>query len=296
MFTNKEVLKFVNSSIEKKLDIVVTSVIKTLGSTYTKAGNLLVINSNGQFVGVLGSSYLHNKIFESSKEALKTKQIQIFKSIPQDESSGHGESEFLVQPFFYSEKYGALGIALKNFGKTLVRDIKDASYKILDEVQETKLEAGKFYQTIKAPYSVLIFGLAAHVIPMISMANLMGWKTTVVDLRIKKSYKNKADKFIELETLEDILKIDLDSYDASVILSHNPKTDDTYLKALLDSNISYIGMMGNKQNMKRITKLFNLEDDDRFYAPVGLDIGSNTSQAIALSICAQIEAKKNEKL
>ena len=48
--------------------------------------------------------------------------------------------------------------------------------------------------------------------------------------------------------------------------------------------------------MKRITEEFNLNNDKRFYAPIGLDIGGNTHQAIALSICAQIEAKKNGKI
>ena len=38
------------------------------------------------------------------------------------------------------------------------------------------------------------------------------------------------------------------------------------------------------------------KNDERFFAPVGLDIGGNTHQSIALSICAQIEAKKNGKI
>lgn len=55
-------------------------------------------------------------------------------------------------------------------------------------------------------------------------------------------------------------------------------------------------MMGNKKNMQRIKKEFDLETDKRFFAPIGLDIGGNTAQSIALSICAQIEAKKNNKI
>lgn len=54
--------------------------------------------------------------------------------------------------------------------------------------------------------------------------------------------------------------------------------------------------MGNKKIMKRKIEEFNLKDDKRFFAPVGFDIGGNTHQSIALSICAQIEARKNGKI
>ncbi len=142
----------------------------------------------------------------------------------------------------------------------------------------------------------MIFGSGAHVTSLILMANLLGWETTIIDVEIHNEFVKEADRLIELKKLEDILSMDLNSFDASVILSHSPKTDDIYLKALINSNMNYIGMMGNKKNMQRIKKEFNLENDVRFFAPIGLDIGGNTHQAIALSICAQIEARKNKKI
>ena len=50
------------------------------------------------------------------------------------------------------------------------------------------------------------------------------------------------------------------------------------------------------KNMQKKKNKFNLENDKRFYAPVGLDIGGTTHQSIALSICSQIEARKNGKI
>lgn len=296
MFQNKQSLKFIEDCKNKKLDIVVTSVIETLGSTYAKAGNMMLVNSKGEFTGVLGSNFLQNKVLENSKEALQTKKPQYFESIPIDESSGHGTSKYFSQAFFFEDNYGALGLALKSENKTLLRSIKDNSFEIIDEVSFIKFENDKFYQTIKKPYSLLIFGSGAHVSSLISMANLMAWETTVIDINIKESFVNQADTLIELENLEDILTMDLSTYNASMILSHSPKTDSTYLKALINSNIEYIGLMGNKKNMQKTKEHFNLGNDERFFAPVGLDIGGNTHQSIALSICAQIEAKKNGKI
>ena len=296
MFSNKEYVKFIENSKAKGLDIVGASVIETLGSTYAKPGNMILVNSLGEFTGVLGSKFLHNKMLDLAKNALKTKKNQYFESIPEDESSGHGTSKYFLQGFFFENNYGALGTALENIGKTLIRSIKDDKFEIVNEKTETKLENDKFYQEIQSAYSLLIFGSGAHVTSLISMSNLMAWKTTVIDIKIKEEYVSLADELIELKNLEDILTMDLSSYNASVILSHSPKTDDTYLEALINSDLQYVGLMGNKKNMKRKIEQFKLENDKRFFAPVGFDIGGNTHQSIALSICSQIEARKNGKI
>ena len=157
MFTNKDYLKFIEESKDKKLDIVITSVVETKGSTYAKVGNMMLVNSQNEFTGVLGSKYLQNKILESSKEAMISKKTLYFESIPADESSGHGNSKFKIEPFFYENSY--------------------------DNISEY----------IKRPYSILIFGSGAHVTSLISMANLLAWKTTIIDIKTNKNYVNEAN-------------------------------------------------------------------------------------------------------
>ncbi|NQY21215.1 MAG: XdhC family protein [Campylobacteraceae bacterium] len=293
---SKEYLTFIENSKKQSLDIVGASVVETFGSTYAKVGNMILVNSDYDYVGVLGSPLLHNKIIDLAKEVFESCETIYYENKAKDKSSGHGLSRYLIQPFYYKNNYESLGLALENYGKTLVRSIKDGSFEIIDDNCEDKLENGKFYQKIKAPYSLLVFGSGAHVSSLISMANLMGWKTSVIDLKIRENYVKEADELIKLDHLQDIIDMDLNSYNASVILSHSPKTDDVYLKALLNSNVEYIGILGNKKNMKKKTKEFDLYNEKRFFAPVGIDIGGTSHQSIALSICAQIEARKNGKI
>ncbi|MGA1940772.1 XdhC family protein [Arcobacter sp. YIC-310] len=296
MFNNKEYLSFIEKSKKDKLDIVVTSVVNTLGSTYAKSGNMMLINSNFESVGVLGSPALHKKILDLSKQTLNSKEIIFFKNEPKSKSSGHGISNYLVEAFFYEDDYSALGEALVNIGKTLVRNIYTNEYSFLDKKSEIKFENNLFYQSIEFPYSLLIFGSGDHVTSLVEMANLMGWQTTVIDTNIKKQTVLNADYLIQLDKIEDISNMDLTTYNSSVILSHSPTKDDIYLEALLKSKVEYIGVLGNKKNMQKKKNKFNLENDKRFYAPVGLDIGGTTHQSIALSICSQIEARKNGKI
>jgi len=260
MYTNKEFLDFFEKSKKNTLDIVVVCVVKTQGSTYSKTGNMLLINSNEEFVGVLGSPYLHKEVLEVSKEVLKTSTTKNLEFTPKDKDSGHGIITIKIEPFFYKQSY-------ENLDKYL-----------------------------KHPFRVLIFGSGVHVSSFVSMANLMAWETTVMDININKENVKQTHHLIELETLDEVFSKDLEKYQAAVILSHNPKTDDKYLEALSKTKMQYIGMMGNKKNMQRKKQIFNLEDDKRFFAPIGFDIGSYTHQSIALSICSQIEARKNGKI
>ncbi|RXK01265.1 hypothetical protein CRU98_02115 [Arcobacter sp. CECT 8986] len=297
MFWDKKVLKFIQKSIDEKLDIVVTSVISTHGSTYSKAGNISIYNSNNESIGILGSPFLHRKIDELSLKVLESKHSEVFESIPKDNSSGHGTSKYLISGFFYEDNYGALKECFNNFDKTLVRSItNDEEYKFIDTNVDTKLEKDKFYQIIKRPFSLFIFGAANHVLPLVDLSNLLGWNTTIIDVNIDENFVSNADNIINLQSIDEVFNVDMQAYDASVILSHNPNTDYIYLESLLVSNMNYIGMMGNKKNMVNIKKKFNLENSNRFFAPVGLDIGSNTSESIALSICSQIESKRNGKI
>lgn len=263
MFYSKEYLNFIEDSKKKKLDIVLISVSNTVGHCYAKVGNIMLVNSKGEFTGVLGSPFLHNKLIELSKELFKSKKNISYENQPKDKNSGHGVSTYSLSSFFYEDNYLFLDDALDKFSKL---------------------------------YSLLIFGSGPHVSSLVSMSNLMGWKTTVIDLNMKENSVIKADELLELKNLDDILSMDLSSYNASVILSHSPKTDDTYLEALLKSNVEYIGILGNKKNMEKKREQFNLQDDKRFFAPVGFDIGGITHQSIALSICSQIEARKNKKI
>ncbi len=237
MFFDKTNLKFIEDLKQRGLDIVCVSVTETIGHCYAKLGNMMFVNSKEQFIGVLGSPSLHEKIIDLTKQALESNKSISYENTPKDKNSAHGISSYELQPFYFEKNYDSLS------------------------------------KLLTKPYSLLIFGSGAHVSSLINMANLMGWKTAVIDLKIRKEYVRQADELIKLEKLEDILSYDLSSCNASVILSHSPKTDDTYLEALLKSNVEYIGILGNKKNMQKKREQFNLQDDKRFFAPVGFDIG-----------------------
>jgi xanthine dehydrogenase accessory factor len=78
-----------------------------------------------------------------------------------------------------------------------------------------------------------------------------------------------------------------------VIMTHNYLYDQTLLEAVLASPIAYIGLLGPKSRGEEL--LGNVSGASRVHSPVGLDLGSETPEQIALAVVAEIEAVLNNR-
>ncbi len=157
-----------------------------------------------------------------------------------------------------------------------------------------------FIEVIKPPVSVVVIGAGNDVIPLVDMADILGWETTVVDGRANYA---KKERFISacqvlVSRPEQVLEqIAIDEHTVFLLMTHNYNYDMAMLKQLLQKNVTYIGMLGPKKKRERI--LGELKDEGLtfteqqlsvLHSPVGLDIGAETSEEIALSILAEIKA------
>jgi len=158
-----------------------------------------------------------------------------------------------------------------------------------------------FTEIILPAVSLVIIGGGNDVIPLVKMADILGWQTTVADGR--PMYANK-ERFpvpscqVLFSKAEDVLQnITVDNRTVFVLMSHNYNYDLSILRALLERQIVYIGILGPK---KKLTMMIEeLEDDgiiltpqqrDVIHGPVGLNIGAETAEEIAISIVAEIKS------
>ncbi|MDJ0597747.1 MAG: XdhC family protein [Crocosphaera sp.] len=166
-----------------------------------------------------------------------------------------------------------------------------------------QLSQGKidvFFEFIKPPLNLMIFGAGRDVIPVVELAKILGWKTTIIDCRANQETKERfimADEIIL--TRRDILKqqISVNEDVMVVIMTHNYLDDLEILKLLIPSNIKYLGCLGSKQRKSKLLEDLNKQDFnyspemlEKLYAPIGMDIGAETPEAIALSIITEIQA------
>jgi xanthine/CO dehydrogenase XdhC/CoxF family maturation factor len=86
-------------------------------------------------------------------------------------------------------------------------------------------------------------------------------------------------------------------------MNHTYVRDKTRMRALLDSDIAYVGMLGPRERTESMLEELegegrglSEEQRQRLYGPVGLDIGTETPEEIALSAVSEIQAIHHQRL
>ncbi|MGZ8916548.1 MAG: XdhC family protein [Methylobacter sp.] len=157
-------------------------------------------------------------------------------------------------------------------------------------------EIRTFYDPLQPPLRLLVLGAGTDAIPLVQCAKALGWRVTVVDYRpahIKKERFPQADHLLHIMPEDIGDNLELDQFSALVLMTHNVEYDGRYLKAIVNSPIPFIGLLGPAHRKDKL--LQNLGSDTaqitgRVFGPVGLDIGAETPEEIALSIMAGIHA------
>ncbi|MGB3640989.1 MAG: XdhC/CoxI family protein [Rivularia sp. (in: cyanobacteria)] len=167
---------------------------------------------------------------------------------------------------------------------------------ILKEYNLATIKIEVFIEVIQPPLSLIVFGAGYDVLPLVNFSKQLGWDVTVVDNRQREASKKRfeqADK-IQLSSPEDILEnIEITERTVAVVMSHNYLDDLEMLNLLLPFNLKYLGILGPKKRTNRILKELQEEEitvNANIYSPVGLDIGADNAEEIALSIIAEIQA------
>ncbi|RWR11956.1 XdhC family protein [Siminovitchia fortis] len=169
--------------------------------------------------------------------------------------------------------------------------------------QSFTMENGKeidiFIDVYMPPAELVIFGAGHDAIPVAQYAVSLGWKTILVDPR---PFYNSEERFpgtvrilVDTSKLKDEVKIGGHTY--VIVMNHHIERDRETLKYVLPSPSPYIGVLGPRKRRVRMLEAiqgegirFTEEQLRRMHSPIGLDIGSETPEEIAISIMAEIIA------
>lgn len=155
-----------------------------------------------------------------------------------------------------------------------------------------------FLDVYPLPPHLVIFG-AVHVAQALSnFAQALGFQVTVVDARralaTRKRFPN-VEKLITLWPDDAYQQLAVGPNTWIAILTHDPKFDEPALLGALKTNARYIGAIGSrKTNLDRRERLSTagVSDEDlaRVRGPIGLDIGGQTPEEMAIAILAEMIA------
>jgi len=157
-----------------------------------------------------------------------------------------------------------------------------------------------FIELVEPAVSLIAIGAGNDVVPLIAMAEILGWETTVIDGRPAYAKKERfvpSCQVLVSKPENVISQIEIDNRTVFVLMTHNYNYDMAMLHQLLIKNVIYVGMLGPKKKLDRILgelrdqgASFTEEQLASVHSPVGLDIGAETSEEIALSILSEIKA------
>ncbi len=161
------------------------------------------------------------------------------------------------------------------------------------------------FETVTPAIRLIVCGSGPDTLPLARLAHELGWDLTIVD--------HRPVEHAQLERFPDALVVEcadpsrlaeavvLTPRCGAVVMSHHFERDLEYVHALLGSTAGYIGVLGPRARTEHMLSELALRygaptgADARLFGPVGLDIGGDGPEAIALSIVGEVASVLNQR-
>jgi xanthine/CO dehydrogenase XdhC/CoxF family maturation factor len=158
-------------------------------------------------------------------------------------------------------------------------------------------EVEVFFEYIAPPPRLVIIGAGHDAQPLVRMAKLLDWHVSVIDSR---SHFARAERFPQADA---VILASLDNpFDlaplidgaAVAVMTHSYRQDRHWLGLALQAAPAYIGQLGPKERTERLLAQIGTSTSALHY-PMGLDLGGDAPQSVALAILAEMTAVMNQR-
>lgn len=158
-----------------------------------------------------------------------------------------------------------------------------------------------FLEPILPPQRLVIFGAGDDAQPLARMASQLGWRVAVADGRPWLAQASRFPEAMQVMALEEnrknLASLQLGPEDAVALLTHSFEQDKKLLRELLPLGLRYLGLLGARNRSRllltEVAHELGWPVDDclaRVSAPIGLDLGGDGPEAVALTILAEIQS------
>ena len=244
---------------------ILATLVRTSGSTYRRAGARAVITQEGATCGLVSGGCIERDLRERMAEWMHdfTPRVITYDSTTDADlvfGSGlgcRGTLELFIEPFDAARQPGIAAFQW-NGNEPVVWTTRFEDRELLVEV-------------IHPPRTIAVFGNGADVEPVIAIAERLGF-------RVARAFQPAPD--------------------AALVMTHNFLKDAELLEALLPTNIPYVGVLGPKKRGADLVAHLSPEaraHAGRLRSPMGLDLGGETPEEIALSILAEVQTVLNAR-
>ena len=342
----ESVYKAAKKELNSEKQMVITTVVRTSGSTPQKSGARLLVKSDGSAVGTLGGGCVEGDIWFASSEILKQGLPAEMRSYELNEDLAAkdglvcgGTMYFLIDPIREktsaaesiiaeiiqaydggkpvalaqliksNKKYDAVGKSLLirengsiigSLGSNLLNTdaiSKSRNLLALGRNEYVKKDGREYYIEAYTTQPNLVLAGGGHISNAIApIAKNLGFKVFVIDDRQEFSNNERfpdADKTLVSDYPEGIKKLVPNANTFVVVATRAHRHDDDAVAAALETDASYIGLVGSKRKAilifeQLISKGFTEKQIKEIRSPIGINIGARTPEEIAISIISEI--------
>jgi xanthine/CO dehydrogenase XdhC/CoxF family maturation factor len=289
---------------------VLATLVSVEGSSYRRPGARLLITPRGARIGSISGGCLEEDVIARARRVARTGKAELVTYDTTSENDlvwgvglgCHGVVGVLIEPL----------PARPAWAKAMERNFKAGRPTRVEVVWSRSGVGGRtrasrlgkrssgrgFCQVVEAPRRLFVFGAGDDARPLVRMAAALGWRVTVADPRpaygTRKRFPDAEAAIVApADKLVGLAKPGPDA--VAVVMTHHFMHDVPLLRGLLARPLAYVGLLGPKARANRILDQLAHQGmgmtaawRERLHAPIGLDLGADGPDEVALSILAEI--------
>jgi len=294
---------------------VLATLVTVVGSSYRRPGARMLLTSAGVRLGSISGGCLEEDVIARARVVATTGVPEVITYDTTSENDlvwgvglgCHGVVQVLLEKLparpawasvlqenFRTRRATSLKVVWRAHNPTLLGTHLRLEAALLGNI------SGVFEQTIPPAVSLVIFGAGDDAQPLVRLAKEIGWHVTIADPRgeFATTLRFPTADVILVRPASELMTVLAPPSDAiAVVMTHHYVHDLPILRDLLVRKLPYIGLLGPKKRAERILadlrsqgNVFAPAQLEHLHAPVGLDIGGETPEEVALSIVAEINS------
>jgi xanthine/CO dehydrogenase XdhC/CoxF family maturation factor len=302
---------------------VLATLVGVEGSSYRRPGARLLIAADGRYAGAISGGCLEAELIRKARWSVRNgPTVQRFSTLFDDTADipyglgCGGVVDVLLEPSDTPE-FTAIMRALEaslqgdaqlvrtllpQNGGPLRRSVNPHSTNGNGNTSHA-LEADVIEELLLPPQRLVLCGAGDDARPVVSCAALMGWDIAVLDGRAQWARSERFPEAQRVELITDPSRFTLHKNDAVVVMTHSYEQDREWLIAALSTGVRYLGLLGSRHRSALLVSEAAVALQrpldrvcEQVFAPVGLDLGGDGAEAIALAVVAEVQSHLEGKL
>lgn len=294
--------------------LVLATAVYVEGHAYRKQGVSMLFTEDGGMIGSLSPGCIETDLALRAEEVRRSgkPQLVLYDMRPEDDLSW-GENigcggllHILLEPVVGDLKWKLTQMKLyldQGYSVTIRRKWNAEKQDVHHYIEKSENSLSTRDDSIEALYAhtyhpkprLLILGAGDDSISLVKLAASTGFRVTVADWREALCTENRFPNAALLVGFpEEILRaFQIKEQDFLLLMSHQFPKERAFLEHLQHSSYRYLGILGSRIRTSRL--LEGLAPFPHLHTPVGLTIGSEGPEEIAIAIAAELIAVKRNK-